>query len=146
MYYFKQAFKFPILDLAFIPRMHFNPAASPSCCYVHNQFSVVFHYIKWSCCCFYTRILMTGSPSGNNITMALCLRVLIEKSINKCCSEKKQIGLQQTTTIYPLRCNTLKENCFVNSVRVTYIIHNWSLQPFSQDYWPSLSHHLCCVC
>ena len=23
---------------------------------------------------------------------------------------------------------------------------NWSLQPFSQDYWPSFSHHLCCVC
>ena len=27
----------------------------------------------------------------------------------------------------------------------TYI-HNWPLQPFSQDYWPSFSHHLCCVC
>ena len=25
-------------------------------------------------------------------------------------------------------------------------IHNWSLQPFSQDYWPSFSYHLCCVC
>ena len=24
-------------------------------------------------------------------------------------------------------------------------IHNWSLQPFSQDYWPSFSHHLWCV-
>ena len=25
---------------------------------------------------------------------------------------------------------------------VTYIyIHNWPLQPFSQDYWPSFSHH-----
>ena len=24
-------------------------------------------------------------------------------------------------------------------------IHNWSLQPFSHDYWPSFSHHLCCV-
>ena len=28
---------------------------------------------------------------------------------------------------------------------VTYI-HNWSLQPFSQDYWPSFSHHLHFVC
>ena len=28
---------------------------------------------------------------------------------------------------------------------ITYI-HNWPLQPFSQDYWPSFSHHLCCVC
>ena len=27
----------------------------------------------------------------------------------------------------------------------TYI-HNWPLQHFSQDYWPSFSHHLCCVC
>ena len=27
----------------------------------------------------------------------------------------------------------------------TYI-HNWPLQPFSQDYWPSFSHQLCCVC
>ena len=25
-------------------------------------------------------------------------------------------------------------------------IHNWSLQPFSQDYWPSFSHHLCIAC
>ena len=25
-------------------------------------------------------------------------------------------------------------------------IHNWPLQPFSHDYWPSFSHHLCCVC
>ena len=24
-------------------------------------------------------------------------------------------------------------------------IHNWPLQPSSQDYWPSFSHHLCCV-
>ena len=28
---------------------------------------------------------------------------------------------------------------------ITYI-HYWALQPFSQDYWPSFSHHLCCVC
>ena len=27
----------------------------------------------------------------------------------------------------------------------TYI-HNWLLQSFSQDYWPSFSHHLCGVC
>ena len=27
----------------------------------------------------------------------------------------------------------------------TYI-RNWSLKPFSQDYWPSFSHHLrCCI-
>ena len=25
-------------------------------------------------------------------------------------------------------------------------IHNRSLQSFSQDYWRSFSHHLCCVC
>ena len=31
------------------------------------------------------------------------------------------------------------------STTITYI-HNWSLQSFSQDYWPSFSHHLCCVC
>ena len=29
----------------------------------------------------------------------------------------------------------------------TYIhIHNWPLQPISQDYCSSFSHHLCCVC
>ena len=28
---------------------------------------------------------------------------------------------------------------------LTYI-HNWSLQSFSQNYWSSFSHHLCCVC
>ena len=27
----------------------------------------------------------------------------------------------------------------------TYI-HNWSLQPFGQDYWPSFLNYLCCVC
>ena len=26
----------------------------------------------------------------------------------------------------------------------TYIL-NWPLQPYSQDYRPSFSHHLCCV-
>ena len=25
-------------------------------------------------------------------------------------------------------------------------IHNWLLQPISQDYWASSSHHVCCVC
>ena len=25
-------------------------------------------------------------------------------------------------------------------------IHNWLLQPFSQDYWACFSHHLCYVC
>ena len=25
-------------------------------------------------------------------------------------------------------------------------IHNWLLQPFSQDYWPCFSRHLGCVC
>ena len=28
----------------------------------------------------------------------------------------------------------------------SFYIHNWPLQPFSQDYWPSFSHHLCFVC
>ena len=26
----------------------------------------------------------------------------------------------------------------------TYV-HNWPLQSFSQDHWPSFSRHLCCV-
>ena len=30
--------------------------------------------------------------------------------------------------------------------RIHTYLHNWSLQPSSQDYWPSFSHHLCCVC
>ena len=39
----------------------------------------------------------------------------------------------------------LKANWFCKIwclVFFTYI-HNWPLQPFSQDYWPSFSHHLC---
>ena len=39
---------------------------------------------------------------------------------------------------------------YAHYVNIWYIsntyIHNWPLQPFSQDYWPSFSHHLCCVC
>ena len=31
-------------------------------------------------------------------------------------------------------------------VAIHTYIHNWSLQPFCQDYWPSFSHRLCCVC
>ena len=27
-----------------------------------------------------------------------------------------------------------------------HTIYNWSLQSCSQEYWPSFSHHLCCVC
>ena len=30
--------------------------------------------------------------------------------------------------------------------KLTYYTHNWSLQPFSQNYWLSFSHHLCFVC
>ena len=29
----------------------------------------------------------------------------------------------------------------VRNLKYTYI-HNWPLQPFSQDYWPSFSHHI----
>ena len=32
----------------------------------------------------------------------------------------------------------------VVSLHQTYI-HKWSLQAISQYYWPSFSHHLCCV-
>ena len=34
----------------------------------------------------------------------------------------------------------------LDSYSLHTFIHNWSLQPFSQDYWPNFSHHLCCVC
>ena len=30
-------------------------------------------------------------------------------------------------------------------VQVYTYIHNWQLQSFRQDYWPSFSNHLCCV-
>ena len=50
---------------------------------------------------------------------------------------------------------TLKKNLELVGLKVksifhgfhTYItyIHNWSLRPFSQDYWPSFSHHLTSV-
>ena len=30
--------------------------------------------------------------------------------------------------------------------KITYYIHNWSLQPFSQDYWSTFWHQLFCVC
>ena len=32
---------------------------------------------------------------------------------------------------------------FVHLYYIHTYIHNWSLQPFSQDYWLSFSHHLC---
>ena len=32
-------------------------------------------------------------------------------------------------------------NGYDDQISVVYI-HNWSLQPFSQDYWPSFSYHL----
>ena len=35
--------------------------------------------------------------------------------------------------------NTSAHNRYIHT-------HNWPLLPFSQDYWPSFSHHLCCVC
>ena len=41
-----------------------------------------------------------------------------------------------------------KENgkfTYASQIIHTYI-HNWPLQPFSQNYWPSFSHHLFCVC
>ena len=46
-------------------------------------------------------------------------------------------------THYPLAYDVLLNY----SWQIAHIyIHNWSLQPFSQDYWPSFSHNLCCVC
>ena len=48
--------------------------------------------------------------------------------------------------------NDLKKNYWIFSQISFFLwkyntyIHNWSLQPFNQDYWPSFSHQLCCVC
>ena len=39
--------------------------------------------------------------------------------------------------------STEKTDCFLILNRIHTYIHNW---PFSQNYWPSFSHHLCCVC
>ena len=35
--------------------------------------------------------------------------------------------------------------CVLFFIIVHTYIHNWPLQPFSQDYWPSFSHHIYCV-
>ena len=45
---------------------------------------------------------------------------------------------------------TCAENTNFCTVSISYLcivyIHNWSIQPFGPDYWPSFSHHLCsCV-
>ena len=35
---------------------------------------------------------------------------------------------------------------YTNALFMYTNIHDWSLQSFSQNYWPSFSHHLCCMC
>ena len=45
-------------------------------------------------------------------------------------------GSPNLVSLTELSSNNVENTC----------IHNWSLQPFSQDYWPSFSYHLCCVC
>ena len=43
-------------------------------------------------------------------------------------------------------CSDRKNISYKISINYTYI-HNWPITaPFSQEYWPSFSHHLCCVC
>ena len=52
------------------------------------------------------------------------------------------------------KCNSLKVSApfwekleFLRQyVLTSKDIHNWPLQPFSQDYWPSFSRHLYCMC
>ena len=46
--------------------------------------------------------------------------------------------------ISPLLNHTIASDILASDIRP--YIHNWSLEPFSQDYGPSFSHHLCCVC
>ena len=48
------------------------------------------------------------------------------------CSGPKQVFFQPSVFVYRVSCND----------QITYI-HNWSLQPFSQNCEPSFSHHLC---
>ena len=44
--------------------------------------------------------------------------------------------------LFPL----IKKNTVYHFIKVQTYIHTRSLQPISQDYWPSFTHHLCCVC
>ena len=51
----------------------------------------------------------------------------------------------------PEKIDALKDNIreAIGEIQLHTIdtyIHNWPLQPFSQDYWPTFLYHLCCVC
>ena len=60
----------------------------------------------------------------------------------------KHIG-NSSPPVFWLLWDTLPLWTFVNGTPLFFAchtyIHNWQLQPFSQDYWPSFSHHICCV-
>ena len=59
---------------------------------------------------------------------------------------------REIDTFYDKQSRSIKysDNFWTKSsfdkIYVCTYIHNWSLQPFSQDYWSSFSHHLSCVC
>ena len=44
-----------------------------------------------------------------------------------------------------LRSKLLPEICWEEATEEIHTLHYCLLQPLSQDYWPSFSHHLCCV-
>ena len=55
-----------------------------------------------------------------------------------------KVFLLASSTAYPLsllEIPTLPDTRYIHTH-----IHNWPLQSFSHDYWPSFAHHLCCVC
>ena len=55
------------------------------------------------------------------------------------------LWLSQQTVVQAVQKIYATNNCKITASSLIYV-YNWPLQPFSQDYWPSLSHHLCCVC
>ena len=60
--------------------------------------------------------------------------------------EERSLHLEKVTVGCAVWSEVVIGPLFENGDETTTYIHNWQLQPFSQDYWPSFSHHLCCVC
>ena len=51
--------------------------------------------------------------------------------------------ISETAKIGGLKINIHKINALRLNANILTYIHNWSLQPFSQDYWHSFSDHFC---
>ena len=61
-----------------------------------------------------------------------------KKQKNK--NKKKPQDLEPNAALLSNQLNFIKKKNITTLVYIHTYIHNWSLQPFRQDYWPSFSH------